>query len=133
MCDRNVPESRVRSCGVGGRRESERRPGCRETVPGTAGGRRTLVVLLGTGRSWGVRARGRVAGREALCLPAVRSRVCVDAWAGATSGGSFRAVVLVSIWVLGILLRESLVDYGNTPDNVYSQGVQELNTSPGAC
>ena len=42
-------------------------------------------------------------------------------------------VVLVSIWVLGILLRELLVDYGNTPDNVYSQGVQELNTSPGAC
>jgi hypothetical protein len=96
-------------------------------------GRRAQYSVLGTGRSWGVRARGRVAGREALCLPAVRSRVCVDAWAGATSGGSFRAVVLVSIWVLGILLRESLVDYGNTPDNVYSQGVQELNTSPGAC
>jgi len=28
---------------VGGRRESERHPGCRETVPGTAGGRRQLV------------------------------------------------------------------------------------------
>ena len=26
---------------------------------------------------------------------------------------------------LGLLLREALVDYGNTPDNAYSQGVQE--------
>jgi hypothetical protein len=28
---------------VGGRQESERRPGCREAVPGTTGGRRLLV------------------------------------------------------------------------------------------
>ena len=26
-----------------------------------------------------------------------------------------------------------LVDYGNTPNNAYSQGVQELNTSAGVC
>ena len=30
-------------------------------------------------------------------------------------------------------LREALVDYGNSPDNAYSQGVQELNASAGAC
>jgi hypothetical protein len=30
-------------------------------------------------------------------------------------------------------LREALVDYGNSPDNTYSQGVQELNASAGAC
>jgi len=54
VCARPVPACRVRSCGVGGRRESERRPGCREAVPGTTGGRRPLVLLLGTGRSWGV-------------------------------------------------------------------------------
>ena len=40
---RHVPTYRVRSCGVGGRRESERRPGCLEAVPGTAGRRRSLV------------------------------------------------------------------------------------------
>ena len=67
------------------------------------------------------------------CLPAVRSQTCVDAWAGAASGGSFRAVAPVAVWVLGLLLRESLVDYGNVPDNAYSQGGQELNSSEGAC
>ena len=75
----------------------------------------------------GVRARGSVSGRSALCLRTVRSRTCVDAWAGASSGGSFRAVAPVAVWDLGILVRESLVDYGNAPDNAYSQGVQELN------
>ena len=78
-------------------------------------------------------SRGRVAGRAALCLPAVRSRACVDAWAGAASGGSFWSAPEVSIWGLGLLLRETLVDYGNAPDNAYSQGVKELNASAGAC
>jgi len=81
----------------------------------------------------GVRARGHLAGRSSQCLPAMRSRACVDAWAGAASGGSFWAVAPVAVWGLGLLLRESLVDYGNTPDNAYSQGGQELNTSVGAC
>jgi hypothetical protein len=134
VCARPVTAYRVRSCCVGGRRESERRPGCREAVPGTAGGQRPLVVLLGTGRRWGVcRACGRVAGRAAQCLPAVRSRACVDTWAGASSGGSLWAVALVAVWVLGLLLRESLVDYGNAPDNAYSQGCHELNASVGDC
>ena len=107
VCARPVPACRVRSCGVVWRRESERRPGCREAVPGTAGGRRPLVVLLEAGRNWGVcRARGRVSGRAAQCLPAVRSRACVDAWAGAASGGSFRAVALVTVWDLGLMLHE---------------------------
>ena len=57
----------------------------------------------------------------------------MDAWSGAASGGSFRAVSPVAVWVLGLLLRESLVDYGNVPDNAYSQGGQELNSSEGAC
>ena len=85
----------------------------------------------------------------------------MDAWAGAASGGSFRAVAPVSILGLGFLVLESLVDYGNAPDNVwaaviylnhftgpvdahvttkyplqspkYSQGGQELNASAGAC
>jgi hypothetical protein len=57
----------------------------------------------------------------------------VDAWGGAASIGSFRAVASVSIWDLGLLLRESFVDYGNAPDNAYSQGGQELDASAGAC
>jgi hypothetical protein len=43
---RPVPACRVRSCGVGGRRESERRPGYREAVPGTAGRQRPLVACV---------------------------------------------------------------------------------------
>ena len=54
VCARPVPECRVRSCGVGGRRDSEGLPGCLETVPDTAGGRRPLVVVHETGRNWGV-------------------------------------------------------------------------------
>ena len=41
---------------------------------------------------WSQCAGGRVGGWSTLCLPAVRGPVCVDAWAGAGSGGSFRAV-----------------------------------------
>ena len=74
-----------------------------------------------------VRARGRVSGRAARCLPEVRSRACVDAWTGAASCGSFRAVALVAVWGLGLPLRKSLVNYRNAPDNAYSQGCQELN------
>ncbi len=66
-------------------------------------------------------------------MTAVRSRACVDAWAGAVSGVSFRAVAQVVIWGLGLLLHESLVNYGNTPNNAYSQGGQELTASAGAC
>ncbi len=57
----------------------------------------------------------------------------MDDWAGESSGGSFRVVAPVSVWGLGLMIRGDLVDYGNAPDNAYSQGVQELNTSAGAC
>ena len=47
-------------------------------------------MLLATGLALGGEpARGRVVGRASLCLPEVRSRVCVDTWGGAASGGSF--------------------------------------------
>jgi len=66
-------------------------------------------------------------------LTSVRCRACVDAWAGAASCGSFRAVAPVAIWGLGLLLHEPLVKYENTPNNAYSQGGQELTASAGAC
>jgi hypothetical protein len=31
------------------------------------------------------------------------------------------------------MLRGEQVDYGNAPDNVFSQGDQELNASVGVC
>ena len=43
---RAVPECGVRTCGVGGRRESGQRPGCRGAVPGTAGGRRQFCDFV---------------------------------------------------------------------------------------
>jgi len=50
--------------------------------------------------------------RMVLATPiAVQSLACVDAWAGAASGGSFLAVAPVAVWGLGLLLREALVDY----------------------
>ena len=126
---RPVPACRVRSCSVGGRRASERHPGYREAVPGTAGGRRPLVESCSRRG-----APGGCAGQTGLRgFSSYRSWTCVDAWAGAASGGSFRAVAPVAVWGLGLLLRESMVDYGNAPDNAYSQGVRELNASAGAC
>ena len=87
------------------------------------------------GRAWGGGVRGRVVGQATLCLPAVRSLglACVDAWTGVSSSGSFRDVTLVAVWDLGLMLHGALVDYGNAPDNAYSQGGQELNASAGAC
>ena len=57
----------------------------------------------------------------------------MDAWAGAASHGSVRDVALVVIWGLALMLHGGRVDYGNTPDNAYSQGSQELNASAGTC
>ena len=69
-----VPACRVHSYSVGGRRESERRPGYREAVPGTTGGRRPLVKSCsrrGTpgGIQYGVvceRVGARQAGRRSV-------------------------------------------------------------------
>jgi hypothetical protein len=131
---RPVPANRVRSCCVDGQRESERLPGCQESVPGTAGRWRPLVLSCSR---WGVPGGGECVGvwwvRATLCLPAVLSRACVDAWAGAAYCVSFRAVALVVIWGLALMLHGGRVDYGNTPDNAYSQGSQELNASAGTC
>jgi hypothetical protein len=131
VCARPVPACRVHSCGEGGRRESDRRSGCQEAVPGTVGSRRPLVCDWV--RRGGVRACGHVVGRSSQCLPAVWSRACVDTWDGAASGGSFKTVAPVAVWGLGLLLRGTLVDYRNAPDNAYSQGGQELNASAGSC
>ena len=129
-----MPACGVRSCGVGGRLELERRPGCREAVSGTVGRRRPLEACCSRqGGPGGEPTRGRVVGRAALCLPAVQSRACVDAWAGAASGGSFRDVALVAVWGLRIMMHREQVDQGKSPDNAYSQGGQELNASAGAC
>ncbi len=47
------------------------------------------------------------------CIRQPRPRL--DDWGGAASSGSFLTVAQVAIWDLGLLLPESLVDYGNTP------------------
>ncbi len=72
-------------------------------------------------------------GWSSLCLPAVRDWVRVDAWAGAASGGSFRAAAPVAVSGIGLLLRGGRVGCGNIPDNAYAQGGQELGVSAGAC
>ena len=78
-------------------------------------------------------AGGHVGGRTTRCLPAVRGRACVDFWAGAASGGYFRAVTPVVIWGAAQLLRGGRVLYGKGPNKEYSQGTQELIASAGAC
>ena len=60
----------------------------------------------------------------------------MDAWAGAASGGYFRAVAPVAIWGAAQLLRGGRVFYyygGKVANNAYSQGSQELSASAGAC
>jgi hypothetical protein len=118
---------------MGGRRESERLPGCREGVTGTAGGRRTLVVLLGTGRSWGVCGRMGVwrAGRSCVCprcgaghawtLGLVRRPVALSWLLLRWPSGSLGSCCVRRWWITETLL------------NAYSQGDQELNSSTGAC
>jgi hypothetical protein len=120
---------------VRARRESGQRRGCGGAVPDTAGGRRVLVgsPLVSAAGVWGQFTGGRVGGRTTRCLPAVRGRACVDAWAGAASGGYFRAVAPVVIWGAAQLLRGGRVLYGKVPNNEYSQGTQELIASVGAC
>jgi hypothetical protein len=67
-----------------------------------------------------------------LCLPAVRGRACVGAWAGAEFGGSFGAFALVSVWGLPRLLHGGRILYGKVPNNAYSQDIQEFGASAGA-
>jgi hypothetical protein len=92
-----VPVCWVRSCSVGGRRESGQRPGYRGTVPGTVGGWRPLVGSCSQ----------RVASGRAVCQ---WTRV------GLGSVVSFRVCVCVCVcvfllcgvwhvWTLGLVLR----------------------------
>jgi len=91
-----------------------------------------IPPCIGAG-AWGQFTGGRVGGRATLCLPAMRGRACVDAWAGAASGAYFRAVLSVAIWGAAQLLRGGRVLYGKVPNNAYSQGSQELSASEGTC
>jgi len=56
----------------------------------------------------------------------------VDAWSGAASSGSFRAVAPVAVRGMARLLRGERVLYGKVPNNAYSQGSKELIASAGA-
>ena len=66
--------------------------------------------VLGPCLRVGEPTHGRVVGRDALCLPVVRSRACVVAWAGTASGDSFRDVALVAVWGLWFMLHREQVD-----------------------
>ena len=82
---------------------------------GMRAGRRCLAPRVG-GVRWlsppcidadtcGRCAGGLVGGWATRCLPAVRGRACVDAWAGDASGGSFGAFAQVAVCGIARLLR----------------------------
>jgi hypothetical protein len=105
---------------------------------GMRAGRRCLAPRVGGGRWSGspssdadTRARcvGGHVGFSTLCLPTVRGRACVGAWAGAESGGSFGVFAAVAVWAIPRLLRWGPVLCGKVPNNAYSQGSQEFSAS----
>jgi len=73
-----------------------------------------------------------VAGRVTLCLPAVRGRTYVGAWAGAASGGYFGAFALVAVWGVPRLLHARRILCGKVSNNAYSQDSQEFGAPAGA-
>jgi hypothetical protein len=87
-CVRAVPACGVRRCGVGTRRESGQRHACGEAVPGTTGGRRTLVgsPFQQRGHVWSLRGRARgglvdaVSSRSAGSGMRRRLGWCGDRW-----------------------------------------------------
>ena len=83
------------------------------------------------GRAWGARAWW--AGRHCVSSLCGVGHAWTLGLVGLESGGSFRTVALVSVWGLGLMIHGGGVDYGNTPDNAYSQGSEELNASAGTC
>jgi hypothetical protein len=102
-------------------------------VPGDASGWRALVgfpVTTSQAPGRGVRTGACGAGLHGVFLWC--SRACVDAWASAASGGSFRAVTQVAVWGTALILRGRRVLYGKVPNNAYTQGSQELSVSAGA-
>ena len=110
---------------------------------GMRAGRRCLAPQVGGVRCSGgllssdadTRARcadGHVAGWATLCLPAVRGRTCVGAWAGAESGGYFGAFALVAVWGVPRLLHAGRILCRMVHNNAYSQDSQEFGASAGA-
>ena len=77
-------------------------------------------------------AGGHVGGWAMLCLPAVRGRACVGAWAGTASSGSFGAFTLVAVWGLALLMHGGRILCGKVPNNTYSQDSQEFGASASA-
>jgi hypothetical protein len=135
------PTGCMQGCVFSGRscmRDTQVRRGCTAGVwattwvrGGAEGRRRTLVGSPCSGAgTLGQCVDGRMGATR--CLPPVRGRAWVDDWAGAASGGSFRAVAPVAVWGMSRLLREERVLYGKVPNNAYSQGSQELSASAGA-
>ena len=101
-------------------------------MPGTAGGRRTLDRLPSSDADTRTRcAGGHVASLVTLCLPALRGRTCVGAWAGAASGGYFGAFVLVAVWGVPWLYASRIL-CGKVSNNAYSQDSQEFGAPAGA-
>jgi hypothetical protein len=144
---RAVPACGVRSCGVGGRQESGQRHGCPGAVHDTTGGLRPLVwscsQRVATARAvceWtrgglGVAVSSRCTGSD------MRGRLdwCGVRWLfqGCCSGDRLRHWTAAA-WRAGGLRKLCFCKNNkrmiiNVPDNAFSQGVQELNASTGAC
>jgi hypothetical protein len=134
VCVRAVPACGVRGCGVGARQEPGQRHGCGEAVPDTAprvGVVRWSGPPCSSAGTCGRCTGGRMGVWSTWCLPAVRGRVCVVAWAGAESGGSFGVFALVAVWGIVRLLHEGRILCGKVPNNAYSQDSQEFVASAG--
>jgi hypothetical protein len=71
----------------------------------------------------------RVRSWASWCLPAVRGRTCVGAWAGGASGGSFGAFAPVAIWTIAWLLRWGPVLCRKVTNGACYQGSQEFSAS----
>ena len=98
------------------------RAACVSRVPGCSDAdacRRWLGERVGTWASW--------------CLPAVRGRACVGAWAGGASGGSFGAFTPVAVWAIARLLRWGPVLCRKVTNGGCYQGSQEFSASAVAC
>jgi hypothetical protein len=125
VCARAVPACGVRKCGVGARLESGQRHGCGETVPGTAGGRRTLVGSPCM--------RGRLGWCGVQWFFQRESVLFIGTQFSILYTSMYRSVMPVAVWGMALLLSGGRVLYGRVPNNAYSQGSQELGASAGAC
>ena len=71
----------------------------------------------------------RVRSWASWCLPAVRGRTCVGAWAGGASGGSFGAFAPVATRTIAWLLRWGPVLCRKVTNGACYQGSQEFSAS----